>query len=66
MARASPPAAATKRFAFGLSINFGPLITHDKGVPLHSLAVSANGEQIAAGSERGDIFAWKKESAERR
>ena len=46
-----------------LSTNFGPLITHDKAVPLHSLAVSANGERIAAGSEQGDIFAWKNESA---
>jgi WD40 repeat protein len=44
------------------SANFGPLITRDKAVPLHSLAVSADGEHIAVGSEQGDIFAWKGEN----
>ena len=47
-----------------LSTNFGPLVTYDKAVPLHSLAVSANGKRIAAGSEQGDIFAWENESAD--
>jgi WD40 repeat protein len=37
---------------------FGPVVTYDKGAPLHSLAVSKDGLRIAAGSERGDIFTW--------
>ena len=41
------------------SAAFGPMITHDKGAPLHSLAVSDDGTQIAAGSQHGDIFTWK-------
>ena len=40
------------------SAAFGPMITHDKGAPLHSLAVSEDGTRIAAGSEQGDIFTW--------
>jgi WD40 repeat protein len=40
------------------SAAFGPAITHDKGVPLHSLTVSEDGMRIAAGSEHGDIFTW--------
>jgi WD40 repeat protein len=40
------------------SAAFGPVITHDKGAPLHSLAVSEDGMRIAAGSEHGDIFIW--------
>jgi WD40 repeat protein len=40
------------------SATFGPVVTYDKGVPLHSLAVSKDGRRIAAGSEHGDIFTW--------
>ena len=45
------------------SSTFGPVITHSKGVPLHSLSVSEDGKRIAAGSERGDIFTWDAGSA---
>ncbi len=41
------------------SSEFGPATTHAKGVPLHSLSVSEDGKRIAAGSERGDVFAWE-------
>ena len=41
------------------SSGFGPVITHSKGVPLHSLSVSEDGTRIAAGSEHGDIFTWE-------
>ena len=59
MVRVSPPAATTERFASGgLPQAFGPVITHSKGVPLHSLSVSEDGTRIAAGSEHGDIFTW--------
>src|SRR5919108_5648227 len=37
---------------------FGPVIAHDRGTPLHSLAVAGDGTRIAAGSEHGDIFTW--------
>jgi WD40 repeat protein/class 3 adenylate cyclase len=39
---------------------FGPVTTHDKGVPLYSLAVSADGKRVAAGSKHGDIFIWER------
>ena len=40
------------------SAQSGPLVTHSKGPPLHSLSVSRDGTRIAAGSEHGDIFIW--------
>ncbi|HEY5704728.1 MAG TPA: hypothetical protein VIS96_04060 [Terrimicrobiaceae bacterium] len=44
------------------SARFGPMITHAKGPPLHSLSVSEDGTRIAAGSEHGDIFTWDARS----